>query len=336
MTISFLDFIPQGVQLLIEWLLQAVTSNYGWAVVLFTVIIKVVLSPLDIWQRVSMASNNRKMKRIKPQLDQISKKYANDQQMMYAKQNELYKKENIKLMGGCLPMILTLIIFFSVFSGFNQMTRNQAIEAYTEVYTTYTQAYNEAMANSNDVVVGYQAGEAAVLAKDDEDPFFKGWLHIGNIFVSDTPWSSKLPTYDTYVGTGMGSLGIKDTDFGEGVVFSADEYNRVMKALEDKYAGQVNGYLILPLLAVALSWLSQWLSRKGQPQVEGAAGSGKGMQIVMVGMMGVFALFYSSAFAIYMVISQVYSIILQVIFNAVNKYLDDKEQDRIMSTTFKR
>ena len=336
MTISFLDFIPQGVQLLIEWLLQAVTSNYGWAVVLFTVIIKLVLSPLDIWQRVSMASNNRKMKRIKPQLDQISKKYANDQQMMYAKQNELYKKENIKLMGGCLPMILTLIIFFSVFSGFNQMTRTQAIDAYNEVYITYTQAYNEAMATTNDVVVGYRAGEDAVLAKDDEDPFFKSWLHIGNIFVSDTPWSSKVPTYDTYTGTGMGSLGIKDTDFAEGVVFSADEYNKVMKALEEKYAGQVNGYLVLPLLAVALSWLSQWLSRKGQPQVEGAAGSGKGMQIVMVGMMGVFALFYSSAFAIYMVVSQIYSIILQAIFNVVNKYLDDKEQDRIMSTTFKR
>ena len=145
-----------------------------------------------------------------------------------------------------------------------------------------------------------------------------------------------MPTYNTYSGEGIGTLGIKDTDFAEGIVFSADEFDKVMKGLEEKYAGQVNGYLILPLLAVGLSWLSQWLSRKGQPQVEGAAGSGKGMQIVMVGMMGVFALFYSSAFAIYMVISQVYSIILQVIFNVVNKYLDDKEQDRIMSTTFKR
>ena len=94
--------------------------------------------------------------------------------------------------------------------------------------------------------------------------------------------------------------------------------------------------MILPLLAMGLSWLSQWLSRRGQPQVEGAAGTGKGMQIVMVGMMGVFALFYSSAFSIYMVVSQVYSIILQVVFNIINKIMDDKEQDRIMSTTFKR
>ena len=88
-----------------EWL-----PNYFIAIFLFTLLIRLVLFPLNIKQQKSAADRAR----LAPRLERIQKKYANDRQKLAEKQQALYEKEGVSLTGGCLPMILQMLVLFSV------------------------------------------------------------------------------------------------------------------------------------------------------------------------------------------------------------------------------
>ena len=92
-----------------HWIYQLVPS-YFLALLIFTFAIRLVLFPLSI--------NNQKSQmdraRLAPRLERIQKKYAQDRQKMAQKQQELYEKEGVKMTGGCLPMILQMLVLFSV------------------------------------------------------------------------------------------------------------------------------------------------------------------------------------------------------------------------------
>lgn len=86
-------------------------GNYGFAIILFTVFIKLVLFPLDLKQRKSMA----KTQKIQPLLTEIQKKYANDKEKQSQETMKLYQKYGINPMSGCLPMIIQLPIIFALY-----------------------------------------------------------------------------------------------------------------------------------------------------------------------------------------------------------------------------
>ena len=71
-------------------------GNFGWTVVVFSIILKVVLSPLDIWQRVSTKNQQKKMEAIKPKLEKLEKQYRNNPDLL--KQNNPKYKEKHKSM----------------------------------------------------------------------------------------------------------------------------------------------------------------------------------------------------------------------------------------------
>ena len=89
----------------LEWLYRY-TGNYGWAIILFTLITRLVLFPLMRNQYHSMA----KMQKLQPKLAQIQKRFKDDRQLLQQKMMELYKKEGVNPMGGCLPMLIQLPI----------------------------------------------------------------------------------------------------------------------------------------------------------------------------------------------------------------------------------
>ena len=86
---------------------------------------------------------------------------------------------------------------------------------------------------------------------------------------------------------------------------------------------QVNGYFILPILCMALSFLSQWLMQKLQKTqnevqaMDGQAATMKMMNIIMPIMFGVFSLSYSSAFTVYMIVSSLYSTLSTLLLNLI-------------------
>ncbi|MBQ9370075.1 MAG: membrane protein insertase YidC, partial [Clostridia bacterium] len=273
-------------------------GNFGWTVVLFTIALKVLLSPLDIWQKRTMMKNNRAMKIINPELEKLKKAYAKDPQTLQQKQMELYKKHGYSMTGGCLPALITIVIFFIVFSGFNAAVRyeNECI-----VYNL-TQTYVTVSAEEG--ITSDELDAAMVKAYTEEK---EGWLWIENVFVSDT-YANPVPTFDKFVGKGLGqvgatlpeetrSLNLKMSSYDNG-------YDAVLMPAMNSYnktgffdMKHWNGYFILPIISIALSIVSVKITKTMQPEmptqtdesgnpVKTSQGMMKAMNWMMPAMMG--------------------------------------------------
>lgn len=98
----------------IFWLLHnlnALIGNMGWAIIGLTLIIKAVLFPLAYKSYVSMA----KMKELQPEMEKIKERAGDDRQKLQQEMMELYKKEKVNPASGCLPILLQIPIFFSLY-----------------------------------------------------------------------------------------------------------------------------------------------------------------------------------------------------------------------------
>lgn len=94
---------------LMQWIYNLGTG-YFLALILFTVLTRLILFPLSIKNQKNQADRAR----LAPRLERIQKKYGQDRQKMMMKQQELYEKEGVKMTGGCLPMLVQMLVLFSV------------------------------------------------------------------------------------------------------------------------------------------------------------------------------------------------------------------------------
>ena len=95
---------------LLAWLYKAV-GNWGWAIILLTIIIKGVFYPLNAASARSMA----KLKVVAPKMKQLQEQYANDKQQLQVKMMEMYKTEKINPLGGCLPILVQIPVFIALY-----------------------------------------------------------------------------------------------------------------------------------------------------------------------------------------------------------------------------
>ena len=113
------------------WLLRAfytLTGSYGWALVLFTLVVKIALLPFQLKSKKSMV----KMGRFQPKIKEIQKKYANNQQKMNEEMQLLYAKEGINPMSGCLWSFLPFPILIALYSIIRQpLTRFMLVKTET-------------------------------------------------------------------------------------------------------------------------------------------------------------------------------------------------------------
>ncbi|CAA6814514.1 MAG: Inner membrane protein translocase component YidC, long form [uncultured Sulfurovum sp.] len=105
-----ITFFAKPLFQLLEWFHDLV-GNWGWAIVLVTLLIKLILFPLSYKGMMSM----QKLKDLSPQMKEIKTKYGKDPQKMNMKMMEMYKKEGANPMGGCLPMLMQIPIFFAIY-----------------------------------------------------------------------------------------------------------------------------------------------------------------------------------------------------------------------------
>lgn len=95
------------------WIMKlcyALVKNYGIALLLFTLITRLVVFPLNVKQQKSTA----RMAMLNPQLEKLRKKYANNKEKLNEETMKLYSKENVNPMASCLPMVITMVILFSL------------------------------------------------------------------------------------------------------------------------------------------------------------------------------------------------------------------------------
>ena len=110
---GWFTFISKPLFKVLEWL-HGLVGNWGWAIVLVTLLIKLILFPLSYKGMMSM----QKLKDLAPQMKELKEKYGKDPQKMNAKMMEMYKKHGANPMGGCLPMLLQIPIFFALYRVF--------------------------------------------------------------------------------------------------------------------------------------------------------------------------------------------------------------------------
>ena len=134
--------------------INSVIHNYGWSMVVFTLLIKLILLPLDYKSRKSM----RRMTRLQPQVAKLQKKYANDKEKLNQKTAELYRREGINPMSGCLPMLVSMVILFIMFAAMRTVANTEMASQALGLLTTGTQT-NES------------------------------WLWIKNIWMPDSPFN---------------------------------------------------------------------------------------------------------------------------------------------------
>ncbi len=86
-------------------------GNWGWAIILFTLLVKLVLFPLSYKGMMSM----QKLKDLAPKMKELREKYKDDPAKLNMKMMEMYKKHGANPMGGCLPMLLQIPVFFALY-----------------------------------------------------------------------------------------------------------------------------------------------------------------------------------------------------------------------------
>jgi len=90
-------------------------KNYGWVILLLTLFIRLVTS----WLTYSSYLSGAKMKVLRPELDALKKKFGSDQQGFAMEQMKLFREAGVNPLGGCIPALLQIPIFFALYSFFN-------------------------------------------------------------------------------------------------------------------------------------------------------------------------------------------------------------------------
>ena len=91
--------------------IHSVTNNWGWAIIVLTIAIKLFFYPLSAAGYRSMAN----MRRVQPRMAAIKERYGNDKQRMNQAMMELYKTEKINPLGGCLPILVQIPVFIALY-----------------------------------------------------------------------------------------------------------------------------------------------------------------------------------------------------------------------------
>ncbi|GGD24731.1 membrane protein insertase YidC [Sinisalibacter lacisalsi] len=103
-------FITKPMFAVLHWL-NMLIGNMGWAIIGLTVVIKLVLFPLSYKSYVSMA----RMRELQPEMEKIKERVGDDKQAQQKEMMELYKREKVNPASGCLPILLQIPIWFSLY-----------------------------------------------------------------------------------------------------------------------------------------------------------------------------------------------------------------------------
>ena len=155
-----LDFTTLTIEFLGK--LASVVGNYGWAIIVLTIIVRLCMWPLNVSQQRSM----RMMQTLQPKLKAIQDRYKNNPQLMQQKLMDFYKEHKFNPMGGCMPLLIQMPIFILLYSAlmspqFIQMAGNASFLFVHRLDTTL----RASAGISNDGVMGTSKFDKFILGK---------------------------------------------------------------------------------------------------------------------------------------------------------------------------
>lgn len=113
--LAFVKYINRGFIMPVFNFLSSKIASYGLVIALLTIIIRLLISPLTYQSYLSGA----KMKLLKPEIEELKKKFADDKQAFGMEQMKLFKSAGVNPLGGCIPALFQVPIFFALYDFFN-------------------------------------------------------------------------------------------------------------------------------------------------------------------------------------------------------------------------
>ena len=304
---------------LTNWFLEAMRwiysltcaiSESGFGSVFLTILIStILLRALTIFSDIKTRKSSAKMAEVQPEIQRLQKKYANDPRRFQAEQTKLMKEKGVSMWGSCLPMLITMPLFFCFIAafrywGYEMNLRLLVDENAMELFKSFKFLWiNNIWQPDN--------GLTPVLAN-------------GASFLATPQLSNLLYLQEPGVGEKLVEMGLAVTKVYQGGVsyqlLSNDAaiaiYDAAIQPFLDVYKGYNNGWFIMSILAGGTNFLSAWLMTKNTPAAnEEAAKSTKWMNYLFPVMSFIFCLNYNAAFAIYWTLTSVIMIIVNLILN---------------------
>ena len=299
--------------------------NYGWAIIVFTIALKLLMSPLDFYQRISSKKQQKFMTVMQPELQAIQVKYANDKNKLNQETAKVYKKYNFNMGGMCLSMLLTMglsmVVFFTLFSSLRSFGEQKLYNSYAELDKTYISVVGDKK------VEDLTEEEKNVLTIEIEDKYEQlskqnSWLWVNNVWKKDTN-ESQFIEFETYAKTAKLE--------GEAKDIAKERYEYITKTIDGEKI-QANGYYVLIILAVAISFLTQWLSQKlTMPKGQKLNTTNKVMMAIIPITMVILAFTSNVVFTLYIIINSIMTAIITTILTLfINKKNKGKDEDIIL------
>lgn len=298
------------------WIIEQIynlVSNYGLAIILFTVIIKLILLPLNIKSQKSM----KKQQKIQPVLAELQQKYANDQEKLQKEMMKLYKENNVSMTGGCLPMLIQFPILIGLYRVIQRPITYLAGISIQELmegdFANKILMLRDAMA---DKIGNLATATVDMIAKNSQIQLSK-WAEIVN--GPSDPWAFNF----NFLGLDLSNT--PSTAFGNLMRMDFSNWSVIL-------------LLIIPILAVIASIATTKITQIQSGQTKNSAtdatnSMAKSMNLMMPLMTAFFTLTLPAGLGIYWIISSVVQIIQQVV---LNYYFDKKGEDIVVTIPEKK
>ncbi|MDD7494951.1 MAG: YidC/Oxa1 family membrane protein insertase [Eubacteriales bacterium] len=290
--------------------LTCAISESGFGNVFLTILIStILLRALTIFSDIKTRKSSAKMAEVQPEIQRLQKKYANDPRRFQAEQTKLMKEKGVSMWGSCLPMLITMPLFFCFIAafrywGYEMNLRLLVDENAMELFKSFKFLWINNIWQPDNGLTPVLANGASFLAT----PQLSNLLYLQEPGVGEKLVEMGLAVTKVYQG-GV-SYQILSNDAAIAI------YDAAIQPFLDVYKGYNNGWFIMSILAGGTNFLSAWLMTKNTPAAnEEAAKSTKWMNYLFPIMSFIFCLNYNAAFAIYWTLTSVIMIIVNLILN---------------------
>lgn len=304
---------------LTNWFLEAMRwiysltcaiSESGFGNVFLTILIStILLRALTIFSDIKTRKSSAKMAEVQPEIQRLQKKYANDPRRFQAEQTKLMKEKGVSMWGSCLPMLITMPLFFCFIAafrywGYEMNLRLLVDENAMELFKSFKFLWINNIWQPDNGLTPVLANGASFLAT----PQLSNLLYLQEPGVGEKLVEMGLAVTKVYQGGASYQLLSNDAAIAI--------YDAAIQPFLDVYKGYNNGWFIMSILAGGTNFLSAWLMTKNTPAAnEEAAKSTKWMNYLFPIMSFIFCLNYNAAFAIYWTLTSVIMIIVNLILN---------------------
>lgn len=296
------------------WLVRLfydLTNSYGVALILFTLVIKLIMLPFQMKSKKSMM----RMSRVSGQMQELQKRYAKNQAKLQEEMQKLYEEEGVNPMSGCLWSFLPLPILMALYSIIRQPITHFMMLS-KDVLQTVVQSVADAGVDLTNIVMMDKATGAPAL----KDGLYQ-MAAYGQINLVKAVQEMGLSTPDGWFNVNYKFLGLDLTA-------TPWEY---VKSFTFTWA--VIGVILIPILAGLSQFVFSKLTMKTQPQADAAGGASMKSMMYMMPLISVYITFIMpAALGVYWIAQSVFSLIQEAILNKTfSAKLSEEEEARFQA-----